>query len=138
METWRQAMSFRGLYWNRHNLTSLSVTELNVSQQWGLTAPESPMYPGLHQKKLQLADWKRWFSTSIPILWDPTWNTMFSCRAPSTRKTWTCLNESRGGPGKWSQVWSTSHFMTGWESWGYLAWACSEEHSSLPVLNGGL
>ena len=35
---------------------------------------------------------------------------------PSRRKMWSCWRGSRGGPWRWSEVWSTSSMKTGWES----------------------
>ena len=34
---------------------------------------------------------------SAPLWWDPTWSPASSSGAPSSRKTWSCWNGSRGG-----------------------------------------
>jgi len=41
--------------------------------------------------------------------------------APSTGRTWSSWNKSRGGPLRWSEGWRTLPAKKGWGNWAYLA-----------------
>lgn len=78
-----------------------------------------------------------WLSPSIPFLWDPTWRTASTPENPNIRM-WPCWRESRGGPPRPPEGWSTSPSS---ESLGCSVW---EEkvpgtlHWGLPVPKGAL
>jgi len=54
-------------------------------------------------------DWRRWLCPSTLFSWGPTWSTVFSSGAPSTRRTESCWSRSRGGPWRWSEGWFPPH-----------------------------
>lgn len=79
-------------------------------------SPETPLSLGLHKKNLS----KRLREVML-LLVRPHLGTASSSGALSVR-TWTWWNDSRGGPPKWSEGWSTSSVRKAWENWGCSAW----------------
>jgi len=73
----------------------------------------------------------RWFCPFAPLSWDPIWSNVSSSGAPNIRRTWMCWSGFRGGPRRWSEVWSTSPMRKRWGSWGCSAW--KREGSRVPL-----
>lgn len=69
-----------------------SCTQVNnVSSQ-----PSRPIVSWVTSKAARSTEKVRWFCSSTPSLWEPTWNIASSPGVLSTTKTWTCYNGSRG------------------------------------------
>ena len=84
--------------------------------------PRRPTVSWVALREVWPAGRGRGFCPSTLPSWDPTWSTVSSSGASNTRRTQSCWSRSRGGPQRWSEVWSTSPVSTGWEMWGSLAW----------------
>jgi len=103
---------------------------------WGCWLTRSSTWPSnvrLQPRKLILswatsketwpAGQRKGFCPYTPIWWGPTWSTVSSSGALSTRKTSTCWSGSRGGPQRWSEDWNIFAMRKDWESWGCSAWS---------------
>lgn len=83
---------------------------LTTSKSWAGSVhlqPRQQSVSWVASKEMWPAGWRRWLSISAPLVWGLTWSTIFSSGTHSIR-TWSCWNESRGGPSRWSEGWSTS------------------------------
>lgn len=59
--------------------------------------PRRPTVSRVASKAIRPAGQRKQFFPSTPLMWDPTWSTVFSSGTPNTRGIRTCWSESRGG-----------------------------------------
>ena len=83
-------------------------------------SPECPCSPELYQKRS--SQWRE--EGDCPHLLCPVrpiWSTASRPGAPSIGRKWSSWSESRGGPKRWLEGWSSSFMMRSWVSWECLA-----------------
>lgn len=87
----------------QQSLLGLILFSTSISDTESASSASSQMPPNwvVQQEAMPsrgiLTGWRRWFSPSTPLFWDPTWNTASSSRIPSTRKTWSCWIAPKDG-----------------------------------------
>jgi len=83
--------------------------------------PRKPSIFWVASREAWPGDQGRGFCPSTLLLQYTTRGTVSSSEEPN-RRTWNCWSRSRGGPWRWSEVWSTTSTGTGWGSWAFSAW----------------